>query len=217
MSPVKKVIIHGLGTIAASVIEDIEGVEILGIVNDELENGMTQGKFKKIPVLGQMADIPELLKDENVYLISTYRDMKNERRDWIKLTQLKIPSDKWITIIHPTCIIPVKYSNLGLGIFMAPNVQLSTETTIGDFCVFYGNAFIGHDASIDSFCSIANHASIGAHVKIGMGSHIGSNSTIREHVQVGEFSLIGMGSVVTRDVPPNSIVAGAPAKIIGHK
>ena len=43
----KKIIINGLGTIGASVIDVIPGMEVLGIVNDELEIGSTQGKNKK--------------------------------------------------------------------------------------------------------------------------------------------------------------------------
>jgi UDP-2-acetamido-3-amino-2,3-dideoxy-glucuronate N-acetyltransferase len=41
---------------------------------------------------------------------------------------------------------------------------------------------------------------------------IGSNATILGGVTVGEGALVGAGAVVTRDVPPNTIVAGAPAR-----
>lgn len=44
---------------------------------------------------------------------------------------------------------------------------------------------------------------------------IGANATIICGVAIGENSIIGAGSVVTKDVPPNSIVAGNPAKVIG--
>jgi acetyltransferase-like isoleucine patch superfamily enzyme len=45
------------------------------------------------------------------------------------------------------------------------------------------------------------------------GASIGSGSTILSNVVIGENSIVGAGSMVTRDVPPNSIVAGNPAKI----
>ena len=44
---------------------------------------------------------------------------------------------------------------------------------------------------------------------------IGANATIVCGVTIGEYSLIGAGAVVTRDVPPFSLVIGNPAKIIG--
>ncbi len=45
---------------------------------------------------------------------------------------------------------------------------------------------------------------------------IGCNSTILSNVKIGPNAIIGAGSVVTKDVPPNSVVAGNPAKVIGR-
>ena len=49
---------------------------------------------------------------------------------------------------------------------------------------------------------------------IQRGASIGSGATILSSVTVGENAIVGAGSVVTRDVPPNTIVAGNPAKIL---
>jgi len=46
------------------------------------------------------------------------------------------------------------------------------------------------------------------------GASVGSGSTILCDVIIGEQSIVGSGSVVTRDVPPCTIVAGNPARII---
>jgi acetyltransferase-like isoleucine patch superfamily enzyme len=46
------------------------------------------------------------------------------------------------------------------------------------------------------------------------GASIGSGATILSNVTIGERALIGAGAVVTRDVPPDTIVAGNPAKVI---
>jgi acetyltransferase-like isoleucine patch superfamily enzyme len=49
---------------------------------------------------------------------------------------------------------------------------------------------------------------------VKQGASIGSGSTILSNVTIGENALVGAGSVVTEDVPPNTIVAGNPAKIL---
>jgi acetyltransferase-like isoleucine patch superfamily enzyme len=43
---------------------------------------------------------------------------------------------------------------------------------------------------------------------------IGANATIMCGVTIGENAIVGAGSVVTKDVPPNTVVAGVPAKVI---
>lgn len=43
---------------------------------------------------------------------------------------------------------------------------------------------------------------------------VGTNVTILNNVRIGENSIIAAGAVVTKDVPPNSVVGGVPAKVI---
>jgi acetyltransferase-like isoleucine patch superfamily enzyme len=51
---------------------------------------------------------------------------------------------------------------------------------------------------------------------IKKGASIGSGATILSNTKVGENSIVGAGSVVTKDVPPNTIVAGNPARILRY-
>jgi acetyltransferase-like isoleucine patch superfamily enzyme len=46
------------------------------------------------------------------------------------------------------------------------------------------------------------------------GASIGSGATILSNVTIGERAIVGAGSVVTRDVPPDTIVAGNPARVL---
>jgi acetyltransferase-like isoleucine patch superfamily enzyme len=46
------------------------------------------------------------------------------------------------------------------------------------------------------------------------GASIGSGATILSNVTIGEGAIVGAGSVVTRDVPPRTIVAGNPARVL---
>ncbi|TCO76458.1 acyltransferase [Marinisporobacter balticus] len=51
---------------------------------------------------------------------------------------------------------------------------------------------------------------------IGENVWIGTNSVILKGVDIGKGSIVAAGSVVTKNVPPNTIVAGVPAKIIKY-
>ena len=49
---------------------------------------------------------------------------------------------------------------------------------------------------------------------VSKGASIGSGATILSNVTIGENAIVGAGSVVTKDVPPNVIVVGNPAKFL---
>jgi acetyltransferase-like isoleucine patch superfamily enzyme len=48
------------------------------------------------------------------------------------------------------------------------------------------------------------------------GASIGSGATILSNINIGENAIVGAGCVVTKDVPPNAIVAGNPARILRY-
>jgi acetyltransferase EpsM len=213
----KKVVImggKGMGMIAAAIIEILPDVELLGFLNDGVAVGETQGKFNKIPVIGTSEDVQNYIVEDDTYVIAAYKTMGKEKEQFAKLNAMKIPSEKWINIFHPSVQIPTGFCYIGNGVMMAPNVQLSVDSHISDNCILLGNCFIGHDSILEQYVTVANHATIGARVKVGKGVHIGTNATIRQGVTIGDFSLVGMGAVVLKDVPPGSTAVGNPARIL---
>ena len=50
--------------------------------------------------------------------------------------------------------------------------------------------------------------------RVCKGASIGSGATILCNLTIGENAIVGAGAVVTKDVPPNAIVAGCPAKFL---
>ena len=51
--------------------------------------------------------------------------------------------------------------------------------------------------------------------KVKRSASIGANATILCGITIGEYALIGSGAVVTKDVPPYSLVLGNPGRVIG--
>lgn len=70
---------------------------------------------------------------------------------------------------------------------------------------------LGHDVND------INHTSIGKNTTISDYVWIGARSTVMPGVTISRGAVVGACSVVTKDVPENAIVAGVPAKIIGHR
>jgi acetyltransferase-like isoleucine patch superfamily enzyme len=102
--------------------------------------------------------------------------------------------------------------------------KISSHTFICEGVVIEDNVFIGHGVTFinDSYPRAATQdgrLQTEADWKveptvIKKGASIGSGTTILSNTNIGENAIVGAGSVVTKDVPPNCIVAGNPAKIL---
>ncbi|XP_052197683.1 serine acetyltransferase 2-like [Diospyros lotus] len=83
---------------------------------------------------------------------------------------------------------------------------------------------IGETAIIGNRVSLMQGVTLGGtgkeigdrHPKVGEGALIGASATILGNIRIGEGAMIAAGSLVLKDVPPHSMVAGIPAKVIGY-
>jgi acetyltransferase-like isoleucine patch superfamily enzyme len=108
--------------------------------------------------------------------------------------------------------------------FIGKNCKISSHTFICEGVHIEDNVFIGHNVTFinDKHPRATNpDGSLQSEVDwkvvetfIKKGASVGSSSTIMCGITIGENSIIGAGAVVTKDVPPNSIAAGVPAKVI---
>jgi acetyltransferase-like isoleucine patch superfamily enzyme len=104
------------------------------------------------------------------------------------------------------------------------NCKISSHTFICEGVYIEDNVFVGHNVtfindkhprSVNEDGTIqteSNWQVIETFVK--KGASIGSSSTILCGVTIGENAIVGAGAVVTKDVPPNTVVAGVPARVI---
>lgn len=76
---------------------------------------------------------------------------------------------------------------------------------------------VGHNVTIGRGSTVANGAVLCGGSIIGKRCHIAPNACIRQRLKIGDDSLIGLGAVVVKDVPPNSVYAGNPAKQMEKK
>jgi len=104
--------------------------------------------------------------------------------------------------------------------------KISSHTFVCEGVMIEDNVFVGHGVVfINDSYPRATTAEGGLKTEadwkvertvVARGASIGSGATILANLRIGENAIVGAGSVVTKDVPPNSIVAGNPAKVLRY-
>ncbi len=143
---------------------------------------------------------------------------------WFPLHGLKVLLLRWFG------------AKLGTGVRIKPQVRIKYpwRLTVGDHC------WIGQEVWIDNLADVelGNHVCLsqrvylctGSHdhrspgfelitgsIRVGNGAWLGAGCLIVCGITVAANAFVAGGSVVTKDVPPATIVGGNPAKPIGHR
>ncbi|MBD3782260.1 MAG: acetyltransferase [Micrococcales bacterium] len=114
-------------------------------------------------------------------------------------------------VVHPDTTVGARVS-LAPGVVLAPGVRLSTNITVGRHVHIDQNAVVGHDSELGDFVRVNPNGCVSGAVTLGPGALVGASATILQGRTVGSHAVVGAGAVVTRDVLPDVVVKGVPAR-----
>lgn len=103
---------------------------------------------------------------------------------------------------------------------IAPTCKIGKGTKLicgGLSVLIHYEAVIGENCNIGAHCCILGKSPYRNVPKIGNNVFVGHNTVICGPVHIGDGAIIGNGAIVTKSVPDNAIVVGAPARIIGNR
>lgn len=132
---------------------------------------------------------------------------------WSELTGA--PVDQTFSLIPPV------YSEHGLSIRVGRNVFINQGCTLNDI----GGIEIGDDVMIGPRVSLITSGHpldptqrrkqiVAAPIIIERNAWLGAGAIVLQGVRIGEDAVVAAGAVVTRDVPPGTLVAGVPARVL---
>lgn len=110
------------------------------------------------------------------------------------------------------------------GATVGSRCKISSHTFVCEGVTIEDQVFVGHGVTFindiypratreDGELQTADDWTV-VPTRVKKGASVGSGATILANIVIGENAIVGAGSVVTRDVPPNAIVAGNPAKLL---
>ena len=116
-------------------------------------------------------------------------------------------------------MFPPFYADFGRNIHIGKNVFINSSCHFQDQGGIYigDGALIGHNAVLATINHDLNPFSRKNSYKpihIGNRVWLGANVTVLQGVTIGDGAVVAAGAVVNRDVPPNAVVGGVPAKIL---
>lgn len=149
-------------------------------------------------------------------------------------------------MIHPLSDVQATSIGSGTRIWqfvvILPNARIGSDCNICSHCLIENDVVIGDRVTIKSAVQLWDGLRVGNDVFIGPnasftndrfprsrqkperflvttiqdGASIGAGAVILPNVTIGRNAMVAAGAVVTRSVPPNAIVVGNPAKIVGY-
>ncbi|MCL5037667.1 MAG: acetyltransferase [Chloroflexi bacterium] len=174
--------------------------------NEELHGKQLLG----IPILGSIKLLGDLHLDPNLGAIVGIGDNFAREQFYRKLIEFDFPI---ISAVHPSAFVNHRVY-LGQGAVVMAQVAVNVGTRIGENCILNTSCSIDHDCFIGDHVHIAPGAVLGGSVHVDDFALVGLGSSILPEIKIGKRSVVGAGSVVVEDVADNTVVAGAPARVV---
>ncbi len=212
----KKVVVVGAGGFGREAIEifkDINKIEkkwdILGFIDDD--PAIHDKYINGFPIIGGLNWLIENSKE--IRCVITIGDPKTKKLIADKLENNGI---NFINAIHPSVIMS-EYVELGKDVIICAGNILTVNIKVGSHVILNINSTVGHDTIIEDYCSIMPTVKINGNNHLYKGVYVGTGASFIHQVSVGMWTTIGAGAVVTKDIPPNVVAVGVPAKVIRRK
>jgi acetyltransferase EpsM len=130
---------------------------------------------------------------------------------WQFVDQVDRCGMRFATLIHPLARIS-KASTIGAGSILSPGSIVASNTKLGRHVFVNRGVLVGHHTAIDDYVCLQPGSNIAGAVNIGKRTCVGMGAIVVDRISIGRDCMIAAGSIVTKDLPDNANVAGAPAR-----
>lgn len=202
----KQIIVIGAGGHSAEIddyfqyaknkLPDFE-LEIVGYIDD---NASSYRNYDfTAPFLG---DIQSHLVQKELYYIMGIANLKYRRPI---IEKFLAEGAVFISFIHPDTYISAS-SKIGIGVVVAPGVNIGPKVTIGNFTLINSRSSMGHDTTVGSYNFICPNVCFSGFTLVGDENLFGINSTTIPGIQIGSRNKIAAGMILDKNVGDDEVV-----------
>lgn len=197
---------------AVSVVEAINRVtptwDLVGFADDD--PALVGTTVMGYPVCGTR-DVLKTLPETSVLAAPGRSDNYWRRLELID--SLGVAPERWATLVHPTAQVGAGCA-LGANVLLQAGVVLTASVQVADHVAVLPNSVLSHEVTVGKGTLIGASVVVAGGVHIQDGAYIGSGARLLQEIIIGENALIGLGSTVIFSVPPHTVVAGNPARML---
>lgn len=183
---------------------------VAGFIDDDpSKKGQT---IRNYPILGSMAELPELIKQHTItggMVAIGHNAMRRKLSADLEKLGLEL-----VNAIHPTSHFDSDVV-IGKGCYIGQGVMVVTGSVIGNAVNIHTGTTIDHDNILADGANLGPGVHTAGRVKIGQDAFLGAGTIVIPDGSVGEGAITGAGSVVLKHVDAYTQVLGIPAKF--HK
>jgi UDP-N-acetylbacillosamine N-acetyltransferase len=198
----------GHAHVVADIIETKGDYAIVGYLDDR--GAHAPDAVRGVPVLGGREQLVGLHDRGVAAVLVGFGDCRGRlaAADLIREHDLQLAS-----AIHPSAIVAAD-ARVGVGVTIAAGAIVGPGCVIGDNALINTAASVDHDSSVEEAAHVGPGSRLGGWVTIGRAAWIGIGATVLDRVAVGAHAVVGAAALVLRDVPPDVLVYGVPARVI---
>lgn len=186
--------------------------QIIGYLDDNVElHGKMVSNIKVLGNIDLLYNPGEIAKDVHIFCPIGNNDLRVNILKRARKMGYATPS-----FIHSS--VCAGNAEIGTGVYILPGVHLMPYVRINDYCIISMGSNVAHHSTLHTGCFVSTGVNIGANIELRENCFIGIGATVTTGINyVGENALVGSGAVVIKNVEPDHVVAGVPARVIRIK
>lgn len=117
-----------------------------------------------------------------------------------------------VHVVHPSAVAS-RSARIGPGTFLAAGAIVNPGAVVGRDVILNTSSSVDHDCVVGDAVHLSPGVRLSGRVRIGRLAWLGTGAVVKDGITIGTGSVVGAGSVVVRDVPPEVVVYGNPARV----